>query len=207
MMNNDSVKQYVIIGAGGHAAVIADILYKCGHTVKGFLSDDTAAGTKVLDNIVLGNLDSWQEHRDCLFIIGVGDNSTRERIAQTYPMEYGIAIHPSVVMGSQVEVGRGSVIMAGCIINPRTIIGEHCIINTSASLDHDNKIGDFAHISPGVTLAGAVSIGRRTHIGTGSCVKNNISVCDDVIIGAGASVVRDIIEPGTYVGVPARKIK
>jgi len=206
-MSNSENRPYIIIGAGGHASVIADILFKCGYSVKGFLDDAVAVGTIVLGAKVLGNTDSCMDHPECLFIIGVGDNNTRKRIALSYPLEYGAAIHPSAVIGRQVGIGRGTVVMAGCVVNPKTAIGEHCIINTGACLDHDNKISDFAHVSPGAVFGGTVFIGSGTHVGIGSCIKNNIVICDDVVIGAGAVVVSDIVEPGTYAGVPARRIK
>ena len=204
-MTVDKKRPYIIIGAGGHGAVIADILYSCGCSLKGFLDDGVAAGTEVLDAKVLGKMGSYRDHPECLFIIGVGDNSIRRRVAQEYRLEYGVAVHPSAVIGRQVEIGLGSVVMAGCVINPGTVVGEHCIINTGASLDHDNRISDFTHVSPGAVLGGTVFIGARTHVGIGACIKNNIIVCDNVVIGAGAVVIRDIVEPGTYFGVPAKR--
>ena len=204
-MGKDLERQYIIIGAGGHAAVVADILFSWGFSVKGFLDDNVAVGTEVLDAKVLGGLDSHARHPDCLFIIGIGDNMARKRIALAYPLDYGIAIHPSAIIGQYVDIGRGTVLMAGSVVNPRSAIGEHCIINTRASVDHDSKVGDFAHISPGAALGGFVTIGSGSHVGIGACVRNTISICDNVVIGAGAAVVKDIATPGVYVGVPARQ--
>jgi len=200
-------KRYVVMGAGGHGAVIADILYKRGFALKGFLDDGVDVGTEVLGAKVLGNIKDCIYHSDCVFIIGIGDNAIRKRIAETYPLEYGSAIHPSAIIGDEVKIGRGSVLMAGAIINPRSSVGLHGIINTGASIDHDNKIGDFVHISPRAVLGGDVYVGYGTHVGIGACVRNGISICDDVIVGAGAVVVKDIVESGTYIGVPARKIR
>ena len=97
--------------------------------------------------------------------------------------------------------------MAGAVINCGTKIRTHCIINTGATLDHDNKISDFVHISPGVHLAGAVSVGEKSWMGVGSCCVNNISVGAEIVVGAGSVVVKDLLESGTYVGIPAKKIK
>lgn len=196
-------REYIIIGAGGHAAVIADILLSSGCFVKGYLDDNLITGTEVLGIKVIGKPDDYADHKGCLFIIGIGDNYTRRKIAQAYPLEYGRAIHPSAEIGREVEIGRGSVVMAGCVINTRTVIGEHCIINTRVCSDHDNRIGDFAHISPGAVLGGTVIVGERSHIGLGASVRNNISIGDDVIIGAGAVVINDIPPNCTAVGVPA----
>ena len=79
------------------------------------------------------------------------------------------AIHHTARIGTDLAVGEGTVIMAGAVINCGTKIGTHCIVNTGATLDHDNKISDFVHISPGVHLAGAVSVGEKSWIGVGSC--------------------------------------
>jgi len=203
-MNRSDIKEYIIIGAGGHAAVVADILYSCGYPVRGFLDDAVSVGIEILGAAVLGKVECCTDHRDALFIIGIGDNSIRERIASKYNLEYGIAVHPLATIGREVEIGCGTVLMAGSIVNPRTAVGRHCIINTKASIDHDNRIDDYVHISPGAALGGTVAVGKGTHIGIGSSVKNNITICDDVIVGVGAAVVNDIIEPGTYMGVPAR---
>lgn len=74
-------------------------------------------------------------------------------------------------------------------------------------MEHDNHIGSFAHISVGAKLGGTVSVGSHTWVGIGATISNNISICDHCTIGAGAVVIRDIKERGTYVGIPARKIK
>ena len=140
------MRQYIIMGAGGHAVVIADILFKCGYSLKGFLDDVVAIDTDILGARLLGRLDDCMKHLDCLFLIGVGDNQTRKNIAQMYAIEYGVAIHPTAVIGSQVSIGQGTVVMAKSVINARTTIGEHCIVNTSATVEHDNHILDFVHV-------------------------------------------------------------
>lgn len=110
------------------------------------------------------------------------------------------------MIGSEVEIGIGTTVMAGVVINSSTKIGKGCIVNTSSSLDHDNVIEDYVHISPGAKLAGTVKIGKGSWIGIGSVVSNNVNICSECKVGAGAVVVKDITEPGTYVGVPARRV-
>ena len=94
--------------------------------------------------------------------------------------------------------------MAGAVINACASVGEHCIINTRAVVEHDNVIEDYVHISPNAALGGTVRVGEQTHIGIGASVRNNIEICEGCIIGAGAAVVKNMTESGTYVGVPAR---
>jgi len=205
-MINDVNREYIVIGASGHGAVVADILLKSGLVVKGFLDDGVEVGSEVLGVPVLGAIDMCTRYPDCLFIVGIGNNATRRAIAEKYQLDYGVAVHPSAIIGQDVEIGAGSVLMASCVVNPMTVIGEHCIINTGACLDHDNKISDFVHVSPGAVLGGLVNVGCGSQVGIGACVKNVTTICDDVIVGAGAVVVKDITEPGVYYGVPARLV-
>lgn len=97
--------------------------------------------------------------------------------------------------------------MPGVIINSGTSIGKGVICNTACTIDHDCKIGDFNHISVGSHLCGTVFTGEHDWVGAGVTVSNNINICAECVIGAGAVVIKNVFESGTYVGVPARKIK
>ena len=142
-------------------------------------------------------------------MVGIGNSAVREKIARKLDgVRWYTAIHPSAVisaMDTQIDVG--SIVMANAVINPSAHIGAHCIINTSAVVEHDNHIGGFTHISVGAKLGGTVSVGNHTWVGIGATVSNNVNICDHCTIGAGAVIIRDIEESGTYVGIPARKIK
>ena len=149
------------------------------------------------------------KYPDASFVIGIGNSAIREKIVcQLDGVRWYTAIHPSAVISVlDTQIGVGSVIMANAVINPSAHIGAHCIINTASVVEHDNHVGDFTHISVGAKLGGTVSVGAHTWVGIGATVINNVSICDHCMIGAGAVVIRDIKESGTYVGVPARKIK
>lgn len=202
------MKEVIIIGAGGHAKVIADIVRCRGDRVLGFL-DDAAQSNEVAGFPVLGTVSSYANYQNAAFVIGIGNAAVRRKIArQMGDVNWYTAIHPAAVVSELgVNVGAGSVVMANAVINPGATIGRHCIINTAAVVEHDNQIGDFAHISVGAKLAGTVTIGEDTWVGIGAAVSNNLSICGGCMIGAGAVVVNSITEPGTYVGVPARRIK
>lgn len=105
------------------------------------------------------------------------------------------------------ELGEGSIICPDCILTTDIKIGKHCQFNIQTSIGHDCKIGDFVTTAPKVSISGNVTIGNRVYIGTGAIIKEKTYICDDVVIGAGAVVLKDITEPGTYVGIPAKKIK
>lgn len=201
---SDSV---ILIGGGGHAKVIIDCVRAAGSQVAGILDDGLAPGTMILDVPVLGKVEDHQRHGDRPFLIAIGNNAVRRAIAEKLDVKWHTAIHPSAVVSPYARIGAGTVIMPGAVINSGASVGDHCIINSGAIVEHDNRLGNFVHISPGAALGGTVTVGEGTHVGIGVSVKNNISICGGCIIGAGAAVVKDITEPGTYVGVPAGKMK
>ena len=114
-------------------------------------------------------------------------------------------IHPSAVIAEDTRIGKGVAVMANAVINSGSVVKDGCIINTCASVDHDNVISAYTHISVDAHTAGTVRIGERCMVGIGASLINNIAICDDVIIGAGSVVVDNITESGIYYGVPARK--
>ena len=203
-------KNLVIIGASGHGKVIADIAMKMKKWESIFFLDDVKTGSSVLGLSVIGNISSASLYiDDSEFIIALGNNLTRKLLQMKLESEgakFAVLIHPAAILGTDVSICSGSVIMAGVVINSSTTVGKGCIINTACSLDHDNVIEDFVHISPGTHLAGTVKVCEETWIGIGSTISNNVTVCGGCIVGAGSVIIRDISEPGTYIGVPARRL-
>lgn len=200
-------EQVIVIGGGGHGKAVIDCIECAGDTVVGVLDDVLEVGAMILNVPVLGKVETWQKYDQYRFIIAVGNNIIRKRLAEKIRADWYTAIHPTAVISRYASVGNGSVVLPRAVINAGAVIGNHCIINTSAVAEHDNRIGDYVHISPNAALAGTVTVGECTHIGIGASVKNNVAICENCMIGAGTTVVRDITESGTYVGVPARKIK
>lgn len=198
-----------IIGAGGHGRVVADIAYKINKWQQIIFIDDDETIKSSMGIKVAGKTDDVPMYIDDWDIfVAIGDNIKREKILCRLEREGAsipALIHPKAIIGEEVEIGAGTVIMPGVVINCCTKIGKGCIINTGATIDHDNIIDDYVHISPGVHLAGAVSVGKGAWLGIGSIVINNINIISHCKIGAGAVVVRDINEVGTYIGIPAVK--
>lgn len=197
------MNRLIIIGASGHGKVIADIAVKIGYTDIVFLDDNEkiteCAGFPVVGKTVqAGDMDGDK-------IVAIGNAGIREKIQKT--IETVTLVHPDASISRRVQIGQGTVVMAGAVINSDVTVGRGCIINTCASVDHDCKIGDYVHVSVGAHVAGTCEIGKGTWIGAGAVVSNNIKVCRDCMIGAGSVVVKDIDEAGVYVGVPVRKIK
>ena len=201
-------KRIIIIGAGGHAKVVAALALKCGYEILGFLEDNDISRNSFSGYSILGNVSEaikWKENAN--FIVAIGSNPVRQQIAEEHnDLNWRVLIHPSAQISADVELGEGTVVFANAVINPGVKIGKHCIINTSSVVEHDNILEDYVHISPGAILCGTVSVGLRSHIGAGAVIKNNISISKDCVIGAGAIVVKKIEKPGTYVGNPAREM-
>lgn len=200
----------LIIGCSGYGKVVADIAVKMNKwKTIAFLDDDESINTSMGLEVIGKTTDVLMYKDESDFFVAIGNNATRQKIQEDL-IEKGInvvnLIHPSTVIGADVEVGIGTAIMAEVVINSSTRIGKGCIINTGSSLDHDNVIEDYVHISPGANLAGTVRVGKESWIGIGSVVSNNVNICSGCKIGAGAVVVKDITEPGTYVGVPVRRV-
>ena len=205
----------VVVGAGGHARVLADAIRVAGkYTVHGFVDQvknrrgEAFAGAQILggDEILDDLLRSGVEHA----AVAIGDNDARRRIgAELIKRGFRLpaVVHPSATVAADVVLGDGSLVCAGAVINPATRIGQLAIINTSASVDHDCSIGAGVHIAPGAHLGGHVTVGDQTLIGLGAAIKPGVHIGARVTVGVGAAVVRDVVDGKTVVGVPARVVE
>ena len=200
-------KKLIIIGAGGHGHVIADIAAEMNtYNEIAFLDDNGGVGALYP---VLGGVDTAEGYIDGYdFAVGIGNAEVRRRITLNLKAKgasVATLIHPAATVSRSAHIGEGGVVMAGAVINARAVLGEGVIVNTCASVDHDCIVGDYTHISVGAHLCGTVQIGDGTWIGAGATVSNNVNICGGCMIGAGAVVVKDIDISGTYIGVPAEK--
>ena len=199
----------LIIGASGHGKVIADMALRLRNWESIAFLDNNEHIVDVMGIPVIGRTaDAVRYLADADMVVGIGDNALRKKVQEELEAagaSFPSLIHPHSTIAHKVDIGPGTVVMAGAVINCCTRIGKGCIINTGATVDHDNDIAAFVHVSPGAHLAGAVSVGPGTWLGIGCTVSNNICIAGGCIIGAGAVVVRDIVESGIYIGVPARK--
>lgn len=201
------MNKLIIVGASGHGKVVADIAKKNGYTDIAFL-DDNENCRLCGQYSVIGKCKDALRYRDADFIVAIGNSEIRCKI-QAYLLEMHLhvisLVHPQAIIAEHVEIGLGSVVMAGAVINPYVTVGQGCIVNTCASVDHDCVIGNYAHVSVGAHVAGTVEIGDHTWIGVGAIIRNNTKITNNCMIGAGAVVIQDIKETGTYMGVPARR--
>lgn len=201
------MSRVVILGAGDHGRVVADILLCARQEVVAFLDVKRERwGIPIHGIPVPGDDSKLAGLRADGVVAGVGDNRTRHRIVAELlsPVNWVNAIHPSAVVSPWAKLGRGVVIAAGAVVNPDAEVGDFAIVNTGATVDHDCCIGPFAQVAPGVHLAGRVMVGEGAMIGTGAAVVPGCTIGAWAVIGAGAVVTKNIPAGVTAKGVPAR---
>lgn len=205
------MRRLAILGAGGHARVVADAAEASGWTEIS-LFDDAWPNVPPGPWPVVGtgsDLDTRLAEFEGV-VVGIGVNTIRlakqHRLAECGARLVSI-LHPAATVSRHACLGPGSVIFAGGVINPGTETGDAAIINTAATVDHDCRLGHGVHISPGAHVAGGVTIGDRAWIGVGASVRESVSIGADVTVGAGSAVVNSIADDLTVVGAPARPIQ
>lgn len=208
-------EKIVVIGGGGHAKVIISVLNRIKkYHVVGYTDSENKG--ELLKVPFLGNdsqLKKLYENGVNKAVIGIGQIKSALLRRNLFDLLINIGfdlpaiIATSATVNEGVEVGIGTVIMDGVVVNCGTKIGSCSIINTHSSVDHDCEIGSFSHIAPGVTISGNVIIGNNVLIGTGASVIHSIKIISDSIIASGSSVQKSINKAGIYRGVPARMIK
>lgn len=206
----------LIIGAGGHAQVIADILLQMQTQNRdiilvGYVDDDSTLFGKTLVSLpVLGTVTQINQVPHDVVVVALGNNQVRHQLA-TRLVQQGeqlfTACHPHTVIASDVFIGAGSMICAGVIVNTGAQIGSNVILNTGCSVDHHSQVGDGAHIAPGVRLGGQVTVGQGALIGIGATVMPRCHIGDWSTIGAGACVTKSVPPGLTVVGVPAKPLE
>lgn len=206
----------LIIGAGGHGQVVADILLRMREagtevTPVGYLDDDaTRRDQMVLGLPVLGRIEELGGIAHDAVVVAIGNNAFRRglfRALQEQGEEFFTARHPSAIIAPDVSVGAGSMMSAGVIVNTGSSIGENVILNTGCTVDHHNRIADHVHIAPGVHLGGEVEIGEEALVGIGATVMPRRRIGKGSVVGAGALVHGDVPDGVVVVGVPARIIQ
>ena len=207
------VRKVVVVGAGGHAKVVLEVLRAAGGFEVAGLVDPNPAQAEVLGVRVLGGDDILPGLRSrgvAAAVVALGSNRARERVGDGLrAMGFALpaAVHPSALVSPSARIGDGAVVMARAVLGTLAAVGEFAIINTGAVVEHDNRIGRAAHVAPGVALAGSVTVGDRALVGVGSAVRPGIRIGADAVVGAGSAVVADVADGMSVGGVPARALR
>lgn len=210
-MQND--RTFIIIGAGGHARVVADNILANGFTLKGIVDVEySGQKEKIMGYPVLGGLDYVEQFDPSEIVLSISiGNNTRRSFYYEFFREKGFffppLIHPAAIVSEFSHISDGALINAGAVINAGAEIGENCIVNTSSIIEHEVSLGKYCHVCPGAKIAGRVSIGNNSFIGMGANIIDYIKIGSNVVIGAGSVIIKDIASKSTYAGVPGRKIK
>lgn len=198
------MNKYILQGAGGHAAVVAECLKDMKTEVIAIIDPDPSA--KLFDVPVKNKYDAEFE-KDALVLIAIGDNNLRKKVAGSTKHKFGNAIHPSALISVSSKIGNGNMILHNAIVQARCVVGDHVILNTASQIDHDCVIGDYVHVAPGAILCGNVKVGDGSLIGAGSVLLPGISVGNNCTVAAGSAVFKDVPDNAVVLGNPARVVK
>lgn len=207
----------IILGAGGHASVVADALLLHGVEVIGFADRDKLKhGKHVCGLRVLGDdrqaLLSYQLNKLTLAngIGGVRGTELRRTVQirhESFGWHFTTVRHPSAIVSPRATIEEGVQVLAVSVVQVGAVIGKGSIVNTSAIVEHDCTVGEFVHVAPRALLCAHVTVGANSHIGAGAVVKQGVRLGPNTIVGAGAVVIKDFAGNGILLGVPARQFE
>ena len=204
----------LILGAGAHGGVVRDCVDERRFRFIGYLDDrppDPLSSAR--SELLLGKVDDLpallRDYPGTMAVIAIGDNMTRLRMAERAErlvpsLTWATIVHPAASLSARAEIGPGTVVVAGSIINCGSRLGRHILINTGTIIDHDNSMDDFASTGPGVVTGGNVRIGGLSHVGIGASVRHGIRIGRNCVIGGQAYVERDVDDDWVSFGIPAR---
>ncbi len=202
----------VVVGAGGHGRVVAALAQRAGHLVRGFLERSTEPA--VGDLPILGGDDylDAKPARDIQIAMGLGSRGAWQRRWELCKRVDGLGLSapqlmdPDATLAAFVEIGRGTQVLMGARVQNAASIGDWCIVNTAALIEHDCQIQAYTHVAPGAVVCGGVTVGEGTFIGAGSLIKEGVTIGSRATVGLGAVVISDVADGQTVVGMPARGI-
>lgn len=197
----------IIYGCGGHARSVAASVMTDWNII--FIDSAAKKNEKIFGFDVLTSLDGIHGIENCYFHIAVGDCSIRKNKFEEWKkcgFRFPVLLSKTAIICPEAVIGCGTFIAEGGYVGPYAVIGENAIVNTHAVIEHDSSVQAHSHISINSTVAGYTHIGSSVFLGAGATVIDRLKICNSVIVGAGAVVCNDIVTPGTYVGIPAKKI-
>jgi sugar O-acyltransferase (sialic acid O-acetyltransferase NeuD family) len=204
----------IVYGAGGHSQVVLETVRRQGlYEVEGLLDDDPSKHLKqVMGFSVLGGeerIPSMLRRGIRTFVVAIGDNAGRRRVSERLlrrGLQAATLVDPSAIVLSESQIGAGTVVLGHAQVDVKVVLGQGCIVSVSCFVGHDCRLGHFVHLAPGVVLGGELQIGDGAFLGLNVSALPGVTIGRDVIVGAGATVVNDLPDGVTAVGVPARPL-
>lgn len=209
-MQANQASTLVIFGAGGHALAVADAAVRTGRWTRVVATERSASPRtgELLPGVELLALAVALALPDAEFHVAIGANDVREReTAALGARPLATVIHPAASVSPHAQAGAGCFVAAQAVLGPCAHVAAGVIVNHGAVVDHEVRVGAFSHVAPRAGLGGKASLGAGVLLGAGANVLPGLSVCDGAIVGANAAVCASIVAPGTYVGVPARRVR
>lgn len=218
MTERSSPRPVLIVGAGGFgretAALLEELRAHGEFEAAGFADDsDELQGSTIAGLPVLGPVHIASESDEYGVVVTVGNPrsyDSKHRIVgrlDLNPGRYVTLVHPTASLGSEVTLGEGTIVLAGCVATHGVTIGRHVAIMPNVVLTHDDEVGDFAILGAGAKLGGGVKVGAGAYVGSGASVRESTSIGAGALVGMGAAVVSDVPPGETWVGVPARPLQ
>ena len=211
------MENIVVVGSSGHAKVVIDTIEKEGkHNIIGLIDEFREINEATLNYKVLGKESDlpklYLEHNIKGVIIAIGDNHIRSIVVEkvkkfVHNVKFITTIHPNTSIAMDVNIGKGTAIMAGVIINSCCNIGDFCILNTKSSLDHDSDMSSFSSFAQNVTTGGNCTIGQFSAVGIGSNIVHKIEIGEHTVIGAGSTVLNNIDSFCVSYGTPSKILR
>ena len=166
-------KDIIILGAGGHAAVVIEIARLCGYRPVAVFDDREESRGKMIAGVeVKGRIAELAAEMTGNACIAIGNNEVRKSIAgRLAAFEWPVLIHPAASVSPQARIGMGTVICAGAVIQPNASVGSHVIVNIGACVDHDSMIGDFGHLAGRTYVGAAAEVGAAVMVPAGTVIQ------------------------------------
>lgn len=204
-------KPLIMLGAGGHASVLADLLTRQGRHILALVAPETTG------RVALAGLPLWRDEaqilrvapKECLLVNGIGSlpggSDLRACLFERYSAKgyrFASVVAEEAIISPHATLGHGIQIMPGVIVQSGAYIGDNAIVNTGAIVEHDSMVGIHGHLAPRAVLCGGVTLGKRVFVGSGAVITQGVEVGDEAVIGAGTILTRDLSEH--HIAYPAR---
>ena len=194
-------KPVIVIGSGGHAVVVMDILGQLGIEIEAIYSVEPKTEAKIFKGITFifdDQDDPPFKSGDVSLVNAIGSlpgNDARSKVHEKFKLlgfDFLSVIAPTAIVSDYATLSEGVHILSRAVVNAGAVIGESTIVNTGVIVEHDCNIGKHNHLAPGCTISGGVSTGNYVHVGVGANIIQGLDIGSNVLIGAGATATEHI---------------